>query len=340
MNNKKHQYSVILNNYLKPSDRFMVGGYGDPAKNLGVYDLIDLAGSQGILDGLEMIFDANDVGGDWIGIGQESKAKIKAALDKNNLKLVSIIPDFWGHWRQAKGTLGSTDPKIRRETIDMCKRAADVAADVGCPYLGFWPGQDGFDYYFEVDYQQQWDWWVKGMQEIADHNPNIKIGLEPKPEEPRAFSLISTVPKAMLLINDIDRDNVGVCLDIGHSLYSHENLGEVVALMQAHGNKLFHCHMNDNYNASDLDMIFGSVHTLEFIEFFYWLRRTGYSGAMSIDLFAYRTDPALSVVEGVKWMQAFDRFIDKVGLDKLTELINTGDPVESTRFFREQMFGG
>jgi xylose isomerase len=97
--------------------------------------------------------------------------------------------------------------------------------------------------------------------------------------------------------------------------------------------------MNDNYNSSDLDMIFGSVHTLEFIEFFYWLRRTGFDGFMSIDLFAYRTDPAPSVAEGVKWMQAFDRFIDKVGLDTIGQLIQRGDPVETTRFFREKLLG-
>ncbi len=339
MNEKKYKYSVILNNYNKPSDRFLTSGYGDPAKNQGVYDLIDLAGSQGVLDGLELLFDANDEGGTWIGIGPSNKDQVKAAMERNNLKLYSIIPNLWGSWQQAKGTLGSTDPKMRRETIDMCKRASDVAAEVGCPYLGFWPGQDGFDYYFEADYQQMWDWWVEGVQEIADHNPDIKIGLEPKPDEPRAYSLINNVPKALLMINDIGRDNVGVCLDIGHSLYGHENLGEVVALMHSHGNRLFHCHMNDNYNGADLDMIFGAVHTMEFIEFFYWLRRTGYSNAMSIDLFAYRTDPAQSVEEGVRWMKAIDSFIDKVGMDKITALIKAGDPIQSTRFFREQMFG-
>jgi xylose isomerase len=339
MNQRKHKYSVILNNYNKPSDRFLTAGYGDAADQLGVYELIDLAGKQGLVEGLELLFDDSGEGGTWIGVGPSNKKEVKAALDKYGLTLCSIIPNLWGNWRQSKGTIGASDPKIRRESIDLCKRAADVAAEVGCPYLGLWPGQDGFDYYFEVDYQRAWEWWVDGVREIADHNPDIKIGLEPKPDEPRAYSFISTVPKTLLLIRDIERDNVGVCLDIGHSLYGHENLGEVVALMQKQGNKLFHCHMNDNYNTSDQDMIFGSIHTLEFIEFFYWLRCTGFSGFLSIDLFAYRTDPAASVAEGVKWMQAFDRFIDQIGLDTMSGLIKQGDAVQTTRYLREKLFG-
>jgi xylose isomerase len=339
MSARKYKFSVILNNYNKPSDRFLTSGYGDPGDNRGVYELIDLAGKQGIVEGLELLMDDSGEGGTWIGIGSTNKGKIKSRMDEYGLELCSIIPNLWGHWRQAKGTIGSVDPQTRQENIDLCKRAMDIAAEVGCPYIGLWPGQDGYDYFFETDYQQLWELWVDGVQQVADHNPHIKIGLEPKPDEPRAYSFISSVSKALLLIEDIDRDNVGICLDIGHSLYGRENLAEVVALMQMRGDKLFHMHMNDNYKSFDLDMIFGSVHTLEWIEMFYWLRRTGYSGYMSIDLFAYRTDPVLSVAEGVKWMQAFDKFVDDADLDYLTDLIKGKDPIASNAFFRERLFG-
>jgi xylose isomerase len=339
MSSRKHKYSVILNNLNKPSDRFLTSGYGDPSSNLGVFELIDLAGEQGLVEGLELLMDDSGEGGTWIGIGPSNQKEIKAALDRNDLALCSIIPNLWGHHTLSKGTIGSTDPKVRQTCIDLCKRAMDIAAEVGCPYIGLWPGHDGFDYYFELDHQRMWSMWVEGVQEIADHNPAIKVGLEPKPDEPRAYSFISSVPKTLLLIEDIARNNVGVCLDIGHSLYGHENLGEVVALIQMRGNKLFHLHMNDNYNGFDLDMIFGSVHTIEFIELFYWLRRAGYSHFLSIDLFAYRTDPAKSVAEGVKWMQAFDKFVDQVGLDSLTSLIQNEDPLFTTAFFRKNLLG-
>ena len=337
MSRREYKYSVILNNYNKPSDRFLTGGYGAASESRGVFELIEMAGKQGLVQGLELLMDDSGEGGTWIGIGPANKQAIKAAFDRYNLKICSIIPNLWGHWRYAKGTVGAADPNIRQDAIDMCKRSMDLAAAVDCPYIGLWPGHDGFDYYFEADYQRMWDLWVEGVQEIADHNPGIKVGLEPKPDEPRAYSLISSVPKTLLMIKDIGRQNVGVCLDIGHSLYNHENLGEVIALMQQHDDKLFHMHMSDNYRGFDLDMIFGAVHTIEFIEMFYWLRRTGYSGFMSIDLFAYRTDPVESVNEAIRWMQAFDAFIDKIGMQRLTELMKQGDPLASLRFFRETL---
>jgi len=336
MNHRNYRYSVVANDFNKPSDRFLPSGYGDPSNDLDVFGLIECAGKQGLVEGLELLMDSRTEADSWFGISPSNRREVRSTMDKYGLELCSIMPNLAGHRRLAKGSIGSLDPRIRRECIDLCKRAMDIAAEVGCPYIGLWPGQDGFDYYFEVDHQQQWELWVTGMREIADHNHNIRIGLEPKPEEPRAYSLISTTPKSLLMVDDIGRDNVGVCLDVGHSLYSHENLGEAVALTQMR-KKLYHMHMNDNYNSSDLDMIFGSVHTLEFIELFYWLRRTEYRGFLSIDLFSYRTDPVSSVAEGVKWMRSFDRFIDEVGLSKLTELIENGDSTVTTRFLREKL---
>ncbi len=339
MSERKHKYSVILNNYNKPSDRFLASGYGDPAKQMGIFEMIELAGKQGVVEGLELIYVDSDEPGAWIGIGQANKNEIKSAMDDNGLEIVGVLPNIWGDWRQSLGTIGAKNPVVRRESVDLCKRAMDLAADVGCEYIGIWPGHDGYDYYFEADYPNMWEWWVEGVQEIADHNPQIRVGLEAKPTEPRGYCFLSTNPKTLMLIRDIARDNVGVCLDIGHSLYAHENLGEVVALTQHDGNKLFHCHMNDNYNDSDLDMIFGSIHTLEFIEMFYWLRKTGYDHFLSIDLFAYRVDPPPAIVNGIEWMKTFDGFIDKVGVEKLDELLANGDPNVTTRFFREKIFG-
>lgn len=59
---------------------------------------------------------------------------------------------------------------------------------------------------------------------------------------------------------------------------AYENPAETVALLKRYGDKLFHVHMNDNYRYWDDDMIVGSVHTIETLEFFYWLQRTGYDG--------------------------------------------------------------
>lgn len=332
-----NKYAAILHNYNYPTDRFNLE-YGKPGKNQHVIDLIETAGKQGLVRGLEMNMDESDPEV-CIGINFDNWKDIKSALDDYGLDLIGVSPVLWGGNDFIKGTLGASDPKVRRQALDDVKRAIELADLAGAPYINIWPGQDGFDYYFEVDYQKMYTWWVEGMQEIADFNPSLRLGLEPKPFEPRSYSFIDTVSKSLLLLKDIDRENVGVNIDVGHLLYSHESLGESVALLQAAGNKLFHLHLNDNYSDADADMMFASVHFLAFVELFYWLRKTDYKGWKALDLFPYRTDPAATIGEGVRWMMAFDNMVDDIGLDRLDKLIINSNPVENMSFFREYIFG-
>ena len=323
----KPKFSVILPNYLTPLDRFTE--YGGVKKS--AIELIKICGKQGVFQGVEMLFDEGPT-----GINEGNKKEIKAALQDNGLELAGILPITWSD-KFAKGSLSSPDAKVRKATVDLVKHAMDLAAELDCSYVGQWPGQDGWDFYFEVDYQKMYASWVSGMQELADYNPKLKLGIEPKPFEPRSYSFIDTTTKVLLMIKDIARKNVGMTLDIGHSLYGHESLAEAVALAQM-DKRLFHLHLNDNYGEMDWDMPFGSVHFLGLVEFFYWLKRTNYQGWHSVDIFPYRTDPAETVLESQKWMAAIYQMIDKAGDEKLEELIKKSDGVTTMKFFRELLF--
>ncbi len=323
----KPKLSVILPNYNKPTDRFSTYG-GD---NKDIFGLIKACGEQGLAKGVELIY-----GEGPDSVNEKNFKEVKAGLDEFGIEVIAILPITWGE-DFCKGSLGAMDEKTRRKAIDLVKSAMDLAAAMDCPYVGQWPGQDGWDYYFDVDYQKLYDWWVEGMQELADYNPDIKLGIEPKPYEPRSYSFIDTPIKTLLLARDIDRDNVGLTLDIGHSLYGHENLGQVVALAQRE-NKLFHMHMNDNYAEMDWDMAFGSVHFLGSIEFVYWLKKTNYSGWHSVDIFPYRTDPTETIKESLKWIELMYDLVERAGIENLDALIKEGDGVNMMRFFRELLF--
>jgi xylose isomerase len=323
----KPNFSVILSNYNIPLDRFAT--YGEAPKS--AVDLIKICGEQGIARGVEML------AGDGIAeLNQGNYKEVKATLQTYGLELAAILPITWSG-KLAKGSLSNPDPNLRRCAIDIVKRAMDLASEMGCSYVGQWPGQDGWDFYFEVNYQHAYEWWVAGMQELADYNPQIKLGIEPKPYEPRSYSFIDNNMKVLLLTRDIDRKNVGLTLDIGHSMYGHESIAEAVALAQME-EKLFHLHINDNYGEMDWDMPFGSVHFIGLIEFFYWLRRTNYQGWHSVDIFPYRTDPAETILESFRWMQAIYDLVEEAGMEKLGGLIQASDGVSTQRLFREMLF--
>jgi xylose isomerase len=165
------------------------------------------------------------------------------------------------------------------------------------------------------------------------------MAVEYKPKEPRNRSYISNVATALLTVEQIGEPNCGITLDYGHALVAYESPAESVALLKQCGNKLFHVHMNDNYRLWDDDMMVGSVHLIEYLEFFYWLRRTEYNGWLSVDQFLYREDGIKGTEESIRWMEgciALSRRLEEAGISSVFE---TGNAVEASRILRGEIFG-
>ncbi|MDD3155816.1 MAG: hypothetical protein PHS41_13235, partial [Victivallaceae bacterium] len=96
---------------------------------------------------------------------------------------------------------------------------------------------------------------------------------------------------------------------------------------------------NDNYRMWDDDMIVGSIHTLEYLEFFYWLRRTDYSGWMTIDQFPYREDGKAAVEESAKWLDFLESLLDGADMDEIASVIKHKDAVAASRLMRKLLGG-
>ena len=51
--------------------------------------------------------------------------------------------------------------------------------------MKLWPGQDGWDYPFQVDHGALWKHSLDGVGQLASENPDLKFVIEYKPREPR-----------------------------------------------------------------------------------------------------------------------------------------------------------
>ncbi len=316
--------SVILGNLGSAADRFLTTGYR-PEKSL--HDLFSAAQTLPNLKAIELV--------EGWHVTPDNVNTIKKELERTGLQVCSIIPNNFGEIRWGRGSYSSKDPEIRRQAVAGTKAMMDVAAELACPLISLWPGQDGYDYSFQADYDAEHGWLAESLRECADYRKDIRVSLEPKIKEPRTHSYISTVPATLLLVDEINRPNVGVTIDVGHSLVAYENMAESVVLLKRNGNKLFHLHMNDNYRLWDDDMIVSSVHLIEFLELFYWLDRTGYSGWYSVDQYPYREDPVCAVRESLKWMMGLHRLMEKVGRAKMDAVIQSGDATQASAMLRE-----
>lgn len=323
-----NKYSVILSNVGSCADRYVPGGYSAPFE---IKDLFKRVSQIPQAKGVELV-------GTW-HVTERNVKELKGYLEEYGLELVSIIPDHFGQPKWKNGSFAAKDPAVRAEAVSHTKEMIDAAVELGGDLISLWPGQDGYDYLFQADYIQERDWFAEGIKEVCRYRPDVRISLEYKIKEPRTHSYLSTAANSLLIAQEVGTDNVGVTIDFGHALNAYETPAESVALLKKYGNKLFHIHMNDNFRHWDDDMIVGSVHTIETLEFFYWLKRTGYQGWLSIDQYPYREDSLEAVRQGVEAMEAFTGLIDRMDSQEVEALIREGSSPRITAYLRKLLLG-
>ena len=231
----------------------------------------------------------------------------------------------WPRWVPASapnggldvGALTARDPAVRRAAIDHIQTGMDVCAGLGGERIFFFFGQDGCDYPLEIDYGQAWDWLVEGLSAVVAHRRDVQVCLEYKPFEPRRHILVSNVGTTLHLVRQVTTGQLGVVLDTGHALLAGESLGESVLLLNQ-AERLAHVHFNDNDGKWDDDLVAGTVHLLPFVEAIYWLKRVGYAGWQSLDLYPYRENPDWAVADSIRFLRHLDRLVDDIGVDTIT----------------------
>ena len=310
-----------------PGDRFLRTGYRE---GLPVQQRIESAAALGILDGVEMVYPFE--------VNEETWRDVRQWLEANGLALAGLGTTVSSQRPFGKGAFTSRDASTRRAAIDQVKAGLDLCHELGGERIYFFLGQDGCDYPLEVDYADAWGWLVEGLTEVAHYRSDVEICLEYKPFEPRRHIFLNDVGTALHLVNQVGADHMGILLDTGHALMAGENLGESIWLLHQ-ANRLRHVHFNDNYRTFDDDMIVGSVHFLPFVEAVYWLKRVGYAGWISLDLFPYRESPDRAVVESIQFIQRIDALVDRMGLDVLTTLIHQNDGSASVSAIYRTLFG-
>ncbi|OQB24579.1 MAG: Xylose isomerase [Firmicutes bacterium ADurb.Bin182] len=320
-------FSIILGNVGNFSDRFMGCGY---QRDYRLDEMFDRVASVKGVTGVELV-------SNW-HVSAENVKQVKQNLERTGLKLVSIIPDHFGVKKYGKGAFTSKDPSVREQAVRETKEMMDIAQFLGGDLVSLWPGQDGYDYPFQGDYIQERTWFEEGVKECCRYRKDVRVSIEYKQKEPRNFSYPSNVSSTLLMIGKIAEPNCGVTIDYGHGAVAYENLAESVAILKKYGDKLFHVHMNDNYGFWDDDMITGSIHTIPYVEFFYWLKRTGYKGYISTDQYPYREDGRDACNESVRWFELFEELAANIDDKSIDALYKSGSAVDVSAYMRKLLF--
>lgn len=303
------------------------GGYN---RAWTVREQIAAAASVPGLKGLELISPLH--------VDLKTVRDVKSMLDDAGLAAVSVNPYVWTEPQWRNGALTAPDAATRRAAVDRAKEAIEIGAVLGCKRMDLWPGEDGFDTLFQADYGCLWDWTMEGLREIATYDPETRIGVEYKIEEPRTHQYVSNAAKAALMGALLGLPNVGAYLDFGHALMAREIPAESVVMLQRAG-RLMGVHVNDNFGLADDDLMVGTVHFWALLEFLLALDETGYDGWITLDIVPRREAATAACARSIEMLNTCYALLGRLNRAALREAQSRHDAVETQRLVQHMLLG-
>ena len=192
----------------------------------------------------------------------ERVMKVKEAADAAGLVIEMVTTNTFTHPVFKDGGLTNNDRSIRRFGLRKILRNVDLAAEMGATTFVMWGGREGAEYDSSKDLNAAFDRYKEGLDTVAAYiksrGYDLKIGLEPKPNEPRGDIFLPTVGHALALIAQLEHgDIVGLNPETGHEQMA--GLNYTHALAQAlNAGKLFHIDLNSQSGIKyDQDKAFG-----------------------------------------------------------------------------------
>ena len=246
----------------------------------------------------------------------------KRLLEDSGLVCSAVNVDIKDAAHFRYGALSAQSRQARNTATSLLREGMDMAAELGADLVTTCPLADGYDYPFQIDHSAAWQRFIETVNEVVSYRNDVSLALEFQPHEPHARIMLSNVGKVLHVCSEVGAPNLGANLDIGHSFAAGESPAESAALLASKGH-LFYIHTNDNTGeGGDWDMISGTVHLWHWLELLYTLDRMGYDGWLGGDVTSKHIGPVEAFDTNFRMIQRMVKMLDRVGLDKITDLIS------------------
>jgi len=218
--------------------------------------------------------------------------KVKALLDKYNLKAEFVAPRLWMDPHTKDGGFMSTRREDRDFALWRAYRSIDIARELDCDLIVLWLAREG-----TLCAESKSPVWatkqlVEAINKMLEYDKSIRVCIEPKPNEPIDRSICGTMGHVMAVsAATIDPRRVGGNLESAHAVLAGLDPANEIGFALAF-DKLFTVHLNDqngirydqdkSFGVENLRQAFNQVKVL--VENEYW--KKGYVG---LDVKAMRT---------------------------------------------------
>lgn len=261
------------------------------------------------LDAVRAVHRLSDVGAwgvtfhddDLLGFGatdaerERVVGRFRSALDDTGMTVPMVTTNLFGHPVFKDGALTANDRDVRRFAVRKMLRNVELAAELGARTFVAWGGREGSESDAAIDVRAALDRYKEGIdlvcEFIRERGYDLKLALEPKPNEPRGDILLPTVGHALAFIERLEHpEMVGVNPEVGHEQMAGLNFTHGIAQALWAG-KLFHLDLNGQHGPKyDQDLRFGAGDLKSAFFTVDLLESAGYDGPRHFDFKPLRTD--------------------------------------------------
>ena len=235
--------------------------------------------------GLELLADVPHA---WpAGLLEVQKQAIRKAMERTGLafsNINSFMMNAVNDYRQPYWYPSFIEPDehYRRVRIDHTRRALSLCAELRAPHITTEPGgplapgqsrQQAIDLFVEV---------LKPLAEHA-HSLGVLLLIEPEPG-----LLLETTDQYLEVAERLNAPSIGLNFDVGHAYCVSEDLPRAIAKLAPH---IRHYHLEDIAASRVHHHLVPGAGTIDFAEVVTAIRRTGYDGWLTVELYPYIDDP-------------------------------------------------
>ncbi len=216
-------------------------------------------------------------------------------LQDHGLEAEFVAPRLWEHPNTIDGAFTSNDPKARQYAIDRAKKTADIGRELGTNLMVLWLAREGTYLREAKNAVRATQQLLDAVNQLLEYDAELRIAIEPKPNEPMDLAYIPTIGHALALgFNSQAPERVGCLVESAHAVLAGLDPSDEMAFALAF-DKLYSVHLNDQnglkfdqdrtFGAVDLRRAFNQVRVLDENQFFN-------KGMVGLDVKALRTQPA------------------------------------------------
>lgn len=199
--------------------------------------------------------------------------RVRRALDANGLEAEFVAPRLWESPMTIDGGYTSNDPKCRQYAIARSLQMIDIANELGTHKIVLWLAREGTYIRESKNARQAHDRLLDALNAMLEHDMEVRILIEPKPNEPMDHTYVPTIGHAIAMAYEtVAPSRVGGLIETAHALLAGLDPSDEMAFA-LHHKKLWSVHLNDqnglkfdqdkSFAAANLRGAFNQVRVLE-----------------------------------------------------------------------------